>query len=196
MSVLLAAAHEILTWLEARGWRACLIGGLAVQRWGEPRLTQDVDLTVLVDVGRERTFVDDVLASFSPRRDDARAFALTYRVMLVRAENGVALDVSMGATGFEVESIERSSEWSPDPGVSLRTCAAEELIVHKLIAARPRDIADVESVVTRQFGALDTARVRGWIADFAEVLDRAELGQPFERAVERERRRRAMRGGV
>lgn len=41
----LAAAGEMQGFCQQQGWRSCFIGGVAVQRWGEPRLTQDVDLT-------------------------------------------------------------------------------------------------------------------------------------------------------
>jgi 5-methylcytosine-specific restriction endonuclease McrA len=61
VSALGDAAREILDWLEAHDLHACLIGGLAVQRWGEPRLTQDVDLTVLAEYGKEEDVVDAVL---------------------------------------------------------------------------------------------------------------------------------------
>ena len=76
MSELLAAAKEICDWLDSQGFRACIIGGLAVQRWGEPRLTRDVDLTVTAEIGNEESIVDACLARFSPRIRDARDFAL------------------------------------------------------------------------------------------------------------------------
>lgn len=40
--------------LAALGHRHALIGGLAVQFWGQPRLTRDVDVTVLIEPGHER----------------------------------------------------------------------------------------------------------------------------------------------
>jgi len=40
----LAAAGQVQRLCQQHGWRCCFIGGVAVQRWGEPRLTQDVDL--------------------------------------------------------------------------------------------------------------------------------------------------------
>jgi len=40
----LAAAEEVQIFCQKHGWSFCFIGGLAVQRWGEPRLTQDADL--------------------------------------------------------------------------------------------------------------------------------------------------------
>lgn len=185
MTALVEAACEMLEWLEAANWRACVIGGLAVQRWGEPRLTQDVDLTVLVALGEEARFVDGVLARFQARRPDARAFALAYRVLLVRASVGVPVDLALGGTGFEAESIERSSTWEIEAGVTIRTCSAEDLLLHKLIAGRPRDLADVETIVARQGRRLDAARVRRLVAAFAEVKEDPGFGRSFEDALKK-----------
>jgi hypothetical protein len=59
VSELLAAAKEICDWLDGQRFRACIIGGLAVQRWGEPRLTRDVDLTVMAKIGNDEPIADD-----------------------------------------------------------------------------------------------------------------------------------------
>ena len=53
MNPIFAAAREIQDFCRGRGWRSCVIGGLAVQRWGEPRLTRDVDVTLLTGFGSE-----------------------------------------------------------------------------------------------------------------------------------------------
>ncbi len=47
MNGLFEAAFEVQTFMQARSWSFCLIGGLAVIRWGEPRMTQDIDLSLL-----------------------------------------------------------------------------------------------------------------------------------------------------
>jgi hypothetical protein len=198
VTALVEAACEILDWLDAAAWRACVIGGLAVQRWGEPRLTQDVDVTVLVELGDETRFIDAVLGRFEGRRPDTRRFALTYRVLLARASVGVPLDMALGSTQFEVDSVDRSSSWEIEPGRVIRTCSAEDLLVHKLIAGRPRDAADVESIVVRQFGRLDVERVRRAVSGFSELTGNPELGRPFEHALVRaaESRGTAQPGGA
>jgi len=63
---LLVAAQEVLQWLDARGVEGCLIGGLAVSRWGQPRLTHDIDFTVLAEIGSEEKVVDILLQKFIP----------------------------------------------------------------------------------------------------------------------------------
>ena len=39
--------------LTAQGWQFCFIGGIAVQRWSEPRFTKDLDLTILTGYARK-----------------------------------------------------------------------------------------------------------------------------------------------
>ena len=64
LSGVLAAAGELQRFCRGQGWRFCFIGGIALQRWGEPRFTQDVDLTLLTGFGNEETFVDAALGAF------------------------------------------------------------------------------------------------------------------------------------
>jgi len=55
---LLLAAAELQSAIESNGWRFCFIGGVAVQRWGNPRFTQDIDSTLLTGFGEEASFVE------------------------------------------------------------------------------------------------------------------------------------------
>ena len=71
MTSLVAAAREVLDWMHHGEWRCCVIGGLAVQRWGEPRLTQDVEGIVVrqfdrLDVARIRNWI----AGFAELKED------------------------------------------------------------------------------------------------------------------------------
>ncbi len=183
MNRLLGAAKEICEWLDSRSFRSCLIGGMAVQRWGEPRLTRDVDLTVLAEIGSEERIVDACLGRFAARTQDARSFALQNRVLLIRSSNGVDLDLALGASGFEVDSLNRATPHEFAPGYVLRTCSAEDLIVHKSVAGRPRDIADLQGIVRRQHANLDLPYIRRLLAIFAEIKNDPELARPFEEAL-------------
>jgi hypothetical protein len=51
------------------------------------------------------------------------------------------------------------------------------------VAARPRDLADIETIVVRQLSRLDVDRVRRWLKVFADLKEDPELGRPFEEAV-------------
>jgi hypothetical protein len=51
MIALFEAAKQLQDFSDCQGWRSCFIGGVAVQRWGEPRVTRDVDLVLLAGQG-------------------------------------------------------------------------------------------------------------------------------------------------
>lgn len=178
---LVSAAQLVLATLDEARVPACLIGGMAISRWGQPRATTDADLSALAPYGDEARVLDLLLSRFEPRRADARAFALVNRVVLLSAA-GVGVDVALAAFPFEIEALEYATPWKLSEDVTLVTCSAEHLIVYKLVAARPQDLIDVEGIVRRQGARLDVDRVRRWGREFAELKEDAELLRPFEDA--------------
>src|SRR5215469_15418146 len=123
--LLFVAARALQNLFEARQWRFTIIGGLALQRWGQPRLTRDVDVTLLTGFGRESDYIREIIAAgYSGRRPDAEQFALTRRVLLVNAPNGVPVDIAFGGLPFEELVVERSSLFEFSHGIWLRTCSA------------------------------------------------------------------------
>jgi hypothetical protein len=174
------AAWELHVLLTRLGVPYAIIGGLAVRQWGEPRLTQDVDVTVMLPVENPQPLLDEIAASFSPRIPDVVEFARRHRVLLVRASNGVPLDISLGLPGYEEEVMARAVEWELEPGRVLRLSSAEDLIIHKAVAGRPQDLRDIEGIVYRQGSALDTDHIRRWLGAFAEVMAQPELPGHFE----------------
>lgn len=71
MNGLIRAAADLQAVCESHGWRYCFIGGLAVQRWGEPRETVDVDLTLLTGFTGEEHFVSVLMSASEARIEDA-----------------------------------------------------------------------------------------------------------------------------
>ena len=124
---------------DRHGWQFCFIGGVATFRWGTPRLTNDLDLTLLTGFGAEERFAAALLAEFESRIPEAASFAAPHRVLLLRTPDGFGIDVALGAMPFEASAIARSSNAELVPGAILRTCSAEDLIVHKAFASRPQD---------------------------------------------------------
>jgi len=177
----LTAADEVQRFCQVQGWRFCFIGGVALQRWGEPRLTQDVDLTLLTGFGSEENFVDALLKEFTPRRPDAREFALSRRVVLIQTRKGIGVDAALGALPFEERTVQRASEWAWAAGQTLVTCSAEDLVVHKVFAGRDLDWGDVERVLTRQHGKLNLDQIRSELKPLLELKGAPESLDKLER---------------
>ncbi len=187
MNPILETALEVQSFCRSRRWRFSFIGAIAVQRWGEPRLTQDVDLTVLSGFGPEAEFVDALLTAYRCRIPGGREFALRRRVLLLEAASGVPIDVSLGGIPFEERVVERSSPWEVGGAEPLVTCSAEDLVVLKVFAGRDKDWLDVEGLVVRQGDRLKESLVLRELPPLLElkedsrslarlqaILDRAE----------------------
>lgn len=159
MNEVLRAAAELQDFCRRNNWRFCFIGGLAVQRWSDPRQTEDADLTLLTGFGNEESYIDALLTSFRARDRAEREAALIRRVMFLESSEGVGLDVALGALPFEERSVERASAWKVDSELTLVTCSADDLIVHKAFAARDLDWADVSSIVMRQGPKLNVEQI-------------------------------------
>lgn len=184
MNPIFAAALEVQEFCRARGFRFCFIGGLALQRWGEPRLTQDVDLTVFSGFGREPEYADQFLAAFAPRISDAREFALQYRVLLLLGRDGVPLDVALGAMPFEERAVSRASPFLVAEGTSLLTCSAEDLIVLKAFAGRAQDWIDIEGIALRQHRRLDKGLIWQELTPLLELKEDEQTGPRLRRLLE------------
>ncbi len=185
MNPIFAAALELQGFCSRQAWRFCFIGGVAVQRWGEPRLTQDVDLSLLTGFGGEERYVGLLLGSFAGRRSDAREFALKHRVLLLESASGIPLDVALGAMPFEERAVERASAFTLGAGVSLTTCSAEDLVVFKVFAGRERDWLDVEGIVLRQGESLDTKLIFRELEPLLELKETPEAAGRFRAIVGR-----------
>jgi predicted nucleotidyltransferase len=168
------ALSDTQRFLDALG-TGLIIGGAAVSLVAEPRLTQDIDVLVVLhteDVaGLVRTAARHSLV---PRISDAEDFAQTARIVLLRHEpTGVDVDVSLGALLFEQEADARATRVSAD-GIVVRLPTPEDLVIMKAVAHRPKDILDIQAIAAVH-PDLDRARVEHWVRVFGEALDMPEL---------------------
>jgi len=181
MSGLYESAMEFEAFFRARGWRFCFIGGLAVLRWGVPRITLDVDISVLTGWDDTERYVDEVVRHFAARMNDAAAFARENRVLLVKSSGGTPADISMAALPFEEEVIGRASLWRVQREIALTTCSAEDLLVYKAFANRARDWDDIAGIVRRQGRRLNEAQVMGALRPLCEARGESEVMERLAR---------------
>lgn len=175
MNPLFAAGLELQEFMQARHWPFCFIGGLAVIRWGQARMTQDIDLAILSGFGNEQDYVEGLLRQFRSRIEDAKNFALANRVLLLSASNNVPVDISLTGLPFEQEMIKRASPFQYAPDCRLITCSAEDLIVLKAFANRAIDWMDVEGVLNRQKDNLDCHHVEQYLKPLCLLKEAPEI---------------------
>ncbi|MBL7086052.1 MAG: hypothetical protein ISS28_02965 [Candidatus Cloacimonetes bacterium] len=93
MNTQVEAAIEIHTFLSKHNISYVIIGGFAVQHWGEPRFTRDIDITVSVPIEKTEIFVQNILKHFDTRVQDTIHYVQETRVLPIRAKNECEIDI-------------------------------------------------------------------------------------------------------
>jgi len=174
------AICEIANFLRNEHIPYVIIGGIAVQHWGEPRFTRDIDVTILVNVGEEERVINKIFSKFAPRIQNALEIALKHRVCLVKSSDGYEIDISLGIPGYEEELIKRAVMCDLKV-CKVNICSAEDLIIHKAVAGRPQDCADIKGIILRRGDLLDVDYIRSWLTQFSLALEEKEVLERFER---------------
>lgn len=175
MNHLFQAGVEIQQFFQKRDWPFCFIGGLAVLRWGEPRMTGDLDVCLLCGLGNEEKYVHIILNNFKSRVTGAEQFALDIRILLLLTSQGIPVDVSLSGLSFEEQMIGRATPFVYTPDCSLITAAAEDIVVLKSFANRDKDWGDVESIIMRQGLKLDKKYILKKLGPLCELKQAPEI---------------------
>jgi len=170
----LADAAELL---RDRSIPFAVIGGVAVSVRGEPRFTADVDAVVGCDVNGALDLLRDLeTTAFQPLFADVEEVVRSALILPLRHRaTRTALDLALGMTGFEKQVIARAEPVALG-GVTVPVATAEDLILMKLLAGRPRDAEDTARIVARQGSRLDWSYLFEQGAGLGEVV-----GQDLER---------------
>lgn len=171
---LIAAAARLQSKWEAMGFQFCFIGGLAVQHWGEPRQTNDVDATVWTQFGNERPVIDRLLEDLTGRIENADQFALINRVLLTQESGGVDVDVALAAFPYELELIRRAQK-QPFRDEQLLICGPSDLIILKAFANRTRDWQDIRGIIIRSASQLDWHLIHSELQVLASLKEEPEI---------------------
>jgi predicted nucleotidyltransferase len=160
-----------------------IIGGQAVQLYGEPRMTRDIDLTLGLDSeGLDRVLRVCGACGLKPLPAAPAEFVRETMVLPALEERtGIRVDFIFSFTDYERQAIGRSRPVELG-GVGVRFATVEDVVIHKLVAGRPRDLEDVRSIVVKNPG-LDRGYVEEWLGGFDRALDR-DITSSFRRLLE------------
>lgn len=156
-----------------------IIGGQAVLLYGEPRLTKDIDITLGIGVDR----VSDVIAvverlGLKVLVKDFETFVRETMVLPVADEEiAIRVDSIFSFSPFGQEAIARGRVVRlGDTYVCF--ASIEDLIIHKIVAGRPRDTEDVRTMLLKNPDC-DRAYIEMWLSQFDTSLGR-EFSQAFK----------------
>ncbi|HLF99892.1 MAG TPA: hypothetical protein VI916_05440 [Acidimicrobiia bacterium] len=151
-----ACSEEAVALLTSIGVDWALIGAFAALRHrAQGRETTDVDFLVAHHEGIPEGLQDRAF-SVTVQRDEGEPWFIRGR------KYGVAVEFLVVQTAYQEEALRRAID---------HVITAEDVIVHKLIAWRPKDRDDIESILANPDVTLDETYIEHWAGEW-EVLDR------------------------
>lgn len=160
--------EKIALALEDRGIAYMVIGGQAVLLYGEPRLTRDIDITLAAGVDRWGE-ISGLAQSLGWEPLAAKDFSERTMVLpCIHRPSGIRLDLIFSHSAYEREAMERVRRVTVGKA-QVRFAAPEDLVVHKIVAGRARDLEDVRGVLIKS-RQLDLDYIRARLAEFDASL--------------------------
>jgi predicted nucleotidyltransferase len=147
-----------------------LIGGYAMVIHGFPRFTQDLDISLGVDVESINEVLKAVKAEYKTIVKHPVAFAKDTNVLLLQdIETGIRIDLVFTFIDFERKAI-GEADIIELKGHKIRNVSIENLIVYKILAGRERDKEDVEMMLTDKIKSVDTGKISDIIKQMSAIL--------------------------
>jgi predicted nucleotidyltransferase len=140
-----------------------LVGGLAVNYYGAPRTTGDIDISVLVNSENIKNFLSGLRKKkFVFHAKEVLLLAKTSnRFLIFDPSNAYRVDCWMPKTGFELQALNRRVQVKIG-GKKIFLPSAEDLVLFKLLAGREKDQEDLKWIVLRQKKHLDKKYLKFW----------------------------------
>ncbi len=163
--------EKIAAALEKCGIPYMVIGGQAVLIYGEPRFTNDIDITLGVDSDK----IDEVLSavkdlSFTVLTENIKEFVKKTMVLPLKdPATNVRVDFIFSFSAFERYAIENAQAVLLDSR-KVFFAKLEDIIIHKIVAGRARDIEDVKVIISKN-PDYDKQYIIDWLKKFDETLN-------------------------
>jgi predicted nucleotidyltransferase len=167
MSNLVDTLFSLIDLLDESSIPYAVMGGIAVRAYAVPRPTYDIDLTITIDRKRlPQLFKQLRRLDYSIPEpyetgwvDEVEGLKLLKLRRYLRDES-LDVDLFLAETDFQSEVMNRRGEVEVE-GRTIWLVSPEDLVLLKLLAARPRDLVDVSDVLFMQ-GQLDLKYMRKW----------------------------------
>ena len=135
---------------------------------------------MLSEPDKENDLVKILVKKYASRISNPEEFALKNRIVLLKMKKNVPVDISIGMYGYEEVVIKRAVTKELENGKEINICSAEDLIIHKAVAGRPRDVQDIEGIIFRQQDKLNIRLIRKWLKAFSALLPEIPVKENIE----------------
>ena len=163
-----------------------VIGGVAVSVYSEPRLTMDIDVSILLAADRLGLFLKAAKRyGLTPIPAGINKFVKATGVIPMGfSKNRIKgrCDFIIAQNALEYLTIKRARS-KKLYSVKVKLIRAEDLVIHKAVSDRPRDLEDARGILIRQGDKLDMKYVSYWLKRIAEANHDPQLYSTFKNLI-------------
>ncbi len=163
---------KLASFLNKENFEYIIIGGMAAAVLGQPRVTGDIDVDIMLNKDDVSDFLNKAKkagfkvnkAKCIQRAKETSIFQINYR--------DYHIDFIIASVDLEKEAFKRKIEVKLH-GQKAFFPTPEDLILLKIIPARPQDLLDIEKIIIRHKNKLDRKYLLSWaqkLSDEAEDM--------------------------
>ena len=181
MSMALVDAYKkIVKFLNSGGYNYIVIGGIAASTLGEPRLTADVDVDIVIDKKDVPGFLNKA-AKAGFKVPVKKCIESARRMGVFQISFGdYHIDFIIASTDLETQACERRRTIQLH-GIRAFFPSPEDLILLKIIPGRDKDLLDAKSIVLRHKGKLDTQYLKSWAKKLCDEAQDMRIGNDLNK---------------
>ncbi len=143
-----------------------VVGGQAVLLYGEPRLTRDIDIALGIGVnGLDKVKKTIKAIGLKILVEKEKEFVEQNMVLpTLDKKSGIRVDFIFSFSPYEKQAIERGKDIKLGRTL-VKFVSLEDLVIHKVIAGRARDLEDVKFILLKN-PKYDLVYIEKWLEEF------------------------------
>lgn len=171
---------KLVSFLNKERFEYIIIGGIAAGTLGEPRMTGDIDVDILLEKNKLEAFLSKAQkAGF--KIDKTRCLKQAKERGVFQINYGdFHIDFIIASIDLEREAMKRKKVVKLY-GLKTYFPTPEDFILLKIIPARPQDLIDAERVIIRYKGKLNKKHLEVWARRLSEEAEDMRIWNELQR---------------
>ena len=157
-----------------------IIGGQAVLLYGTPRLTRDIGITLGIDTDKFGA-IEGICSRLGLEilPENPEDFAKETKVLPAQEpKSNIRVDFIFSFTQYETQALEKVKEATMD-GYPVKFASCEDVIIHKMVAARAVDEEDVKNILIKNKDSIDFEYINRWLSEFSKISEHKGILEKF-----------------
>lgn len=157
--------------LDNRDISYMISGGQAVLFYGEPRLTRDIDITTGLKPFEFKKIID-ITENLNLKilvDNPSKFIKKTMVLPAMEEDSDIKVDFIFSFSEYEKNALERTNKVEIN-NYKIKLASLEDIVIHKVISGRPRDIEDINSMLLKN-PDYNRNYIESWLSKFEESLN-------------------------